>query len=222
MPVTSPTYQLTDDPYAQIEDLLSPNGRRGGQGKDHRTLMDGILWVLSDSSRWRNLPERFGPWPSVYDRFRSWTRRGLWDKIRRRLQARKMRAGDMDGEWFGIDGSVVRAHPSAAGASKKNSRPGSRRTMPSAAARGLRDQAAPDLRRRRDAEGGGRRAGAAARDAASASAAGGSHGRAGAASEGGRGQGVLGQLAAGRAQGAGLDADHRPQEERDGPPQAVR
>lgn len=134
MPVTSPTYQLSDDQYAQIEDLLPKNGRRGGQWKDHRTMIDGILWALSDGGRWRNLPERFGPWQSVYDRFRRWARRGLWDKVLRRLQARKMRAGDIDWELFCIDGSVVRAHQSAAGASKKTSRPGNRRTTPSAAA----------------------------------------------------------------------------------------
>ncbi len=135
MPVTSPTYRLSDHQYEQIEDLLPTNGQRGGQWKDHRTMIDGILWALSDGGRWRNLPAEFGPWQSVYDRFRSWTRRGLWDKILRRLQARKMHAGDIDWELFCIDGSVVRAHQSAAGASKKNSRPESLRTMPSAAAK---------------------------------------------------------------------------------------
>jgi transposase len=44
-------------------------------------MIDGILRVLSDGGRWRNLPTRFGPWQSVYDRFRNWTRRGLWDRI---------------------------------------------------------------------------------------------------------------------------------------------
>jgi transposase len=135
MTVTSPTYQLSDDQSAQLADLLPPNGCRGGQWKDHRPMIDGILWALADGGRWRNLPERFGPWQSVYDRFRRWTRRGLWDKILRRLQARKMRAGDIDWELFCIDGSVVRAHQSAAGAAKKNCRPGSRRTTPWAAAR---------------------------------------------------------------------------------------
>src|SRR5262245_45043568 len=136
MPVTSPTYQLSDGQYAEIEDLLPPNGRRGGQWKDHRLMIDGILWALSDGGRWRNMPERFGHWQSVYDRFRSWARRGLWDKILRRLQARKMHSGEIDWELFCIDGSVVRAHQSAAGASKKNSRPGSRGTTRWAAARG--------------------------------------------------------------------------------------
>ena len=135
MAVTSPTYQLSDDQWEQIKDLLPQNGQRGGQWKNHRLMIDGILWGLSDGGRWRNLPERFGPWQSVYDRFRRWTRRGLWDKILRRLQARKMRAGDIDWELFCIDGSVVRAHQSAAGASKKNSPPGSPRTTPWAAAK---------------------------------------------------------------------------------------
>ena len=97
MPVTSPTYRLSDEQYEQIQHLLPANGKRGGQWKDHRTMIDGILWALADGGRWRNLPEAFGPWQSVYDRFRSWTRRGLWDRILLRLQARKMRQGGSTG-----------------------------------------------------------------------------------------------------------------------------
>jgi len=135
MPVTSPTYRLSDDQYEQLQDLLPPNGRRGGQWKDHRTMIDGILWALSDGGRWRNLPAEFGPWQSVFDRFRRWTRRGLWDKLLRRLQARRMNAGAIDWSLFCIDGTVVRAHQSAAGASGKKARPASRETTPLAAAR---------------------------------------------------------------------------------------
>lgn len=116
MPVVSPAYQLSDNQYARIEALLPRNGNRGGQWRDHRLMIDGILWALSDGGRWRNLPERFGPWPSVYDRFRRWSRQGLWDRILRHLQARKMQAGEIDWDLFCIDGSVVRAHQSAAGA----------------------------------------------------------------------------------------------------------
>jgi transposase len=119
MPVTSPTYRLSDEQYQKIQDLLPPNGQRGGQWKDHRTMIDGILWALADGGRWRNVPAEFGPWQSVYDRFRRWTRKGLWDKILHRLQARKMHSGEIDWQLFCIDGSVVRAHQSAAGASKK-------------------------------------------------------------------------------------------------------
>jgi transposase len=132
--VTSPTYQLSDQQGQQIQDLLPPNGRRGGQWKDHRLMTDGILWALSDGGRWRNLPERFGPWPSVYDRFRRWAPKGLGDRILRHLQARTMHSGDIDWDLFCIDGSVIRAHQSAAGASKKKRRPASRKTTPWAAA----------------------------------------------------------------------------------------
>src|SRR5918998_1595764 len=99
MAVTSPTYRLSDDQWEQIRDLLPANGNKGG--------------------RWRNLPKEFGPWQTVYDRFRKWCRTGLWDKILRRLQARKMNSDQIDWELFCIDGSVIRAHQSAAGAAKK-------------------------------------------------------------------------------------------------------
>ena len=135
MPVTSPTYELTDAQWEQLHDLLPRNGKPGGQWKDHRLMINGILWALSDGGRWRNLPDRFGPWKSVYDRFRNWARKGLWDRLLLRLQARKLTGGEVDLELFCIDGSVIRAHQSAAGASKKKSRPGSRWTTPSAAAR---------------------------------------------------------------------------------------
>jgi transposase len=120
MAVVSPTYLLADEQWQQIEDLLPSNGQRGGQWHDHRLMIDAILWVLSDGGRWRNMPERFGPWQTVYDRFRKWCRNGLWDRILRRLQARKMRAGDIDWSLFAIDGTVIRAHQSAAGAGEKN------------------------------------------------------------------------------------------------------
>jgi transposase len=121
MAVTSPTYRLSDEQWEQLHDLLPRNGNKGGQWKDHRLMIDGILWALSDGGRWRNLPAEFGPWQTVYDRFRKWCRTGLWDKILRRLQARKMRGGGIDFELFCIDGSVIRAHQSAAGASEKKS-----------------------------------------------------------------------------------------------------
>lgn len=121
MPVTSPTYRLSDEQWEKIKDLLPANGSRGGQWKGHRLMIDGMLWALSDGGRWRNVPAEFGPWQTVYDRFRKWCRSGLWDKILRRLQARKMRGGGIDFGLFCIDGSVIRAHQSAAGAPEKKS-----------------------------------------------------------------------------------------------------
>jgi len=115
--------------------LLPENGKPGGQGKDHRPMIDAILWALADGGRWRNLPERFGPWQSVSDRFRTWTRKGLGDRLLRPLQARQMATGAIDWPLFCIDGTVVRAHQAAAGAPKKKARSARPRTTRSAAAR---------------------------------------------------------------------------------------
>jgi transposase len=146
MPVISPTYQLTDDQWAKIKDLLPPNGRRGGQWKDHRLMIDGIHYGLSDGGRWRNMPACFGPWQTVYDRFRSWTRRGLWDRILRHLQARMMQSGEIDWELFAIDGTVIRAHQSSAGAPEKKSAGWrARRPRPGTKPRRLQHEAAFDL-----------------------------------------------------------------------------
>jgi transposase len=146
MPVVSPSYRLSDEQWEKIKDLLPPNGKRGGQFKDHRRMIDAILWVLSDGGRWRNVPAEFGPWQSVYDRFRSWTRGGIWDRILRHLQARKMNSDEIDWELFAVDGTVIRAHQSAAGAGGEKPAPrGARRPRVRAKPRRLRYQAAFDL-----------------------------------------------------------------------------
>jgi transposase len=133
----SPAYRLTDAQWLAIEPMLpARKNRRGGQYKDHRPVIDGILWALSDGGRWRNMPAEFGPWSSVYDRFRRWARSGVWAAILDALRRRKAEAGEIDERLFSIDGSVVRAHVSAAGAQKKSCRRASRRTTPWAAARG--------------------------------------------------------------------------------------
>jgi transposase len=123
-------YALSDEQWQHIADFFPGNGQRGGQWKDHRLMVDGILWVLGTGAPWRDLPERFGPWGTVYDRFRRWTCAGLWDRILDRLQARRHAAGGIDWELFCIDGSIVRAHKAAAGARKKGVPPASRTTTP--------------------------------------------------------------------------------------------
>ena len=135
MAVKSPEYRLSKEQWALIEPLLPGNRNRGGQWKDHRLMIDGILWILSDGGRWRNLPKCFGPWQTVYDRFRKWTRQGIWDQLLEILRARKQESGEIDFRLFAIDGSVVRAHQSAAGASQKNFPKESRTIMASGAAK---------------------------------------------------------------------------------------
>src|SRR3954466_1312870 len=120
MTTTSPTYRLSDAQWEQIRDFLPTNGHKGGQWKDHRLLIDGILWTLSDGGRWRNLPAEFGPWQTVYDRFRKWCRIGLWDKILWRLQAHKMNSEEIDWELFCTAAPSLGAHQAGAGGEKKN------------------------------------------------------------------------------------------------------
>jgi transposase len=111
-------YELTDDGYERIEPLL-PTQRRGGKWADHRTVLNGIFWVLNAGAQWRDMPERYGKWETIYGRYRRWTREGLFDKILQRLHVSLDEYGRIDWSVFDVDGSNVRAHRAAAGASKK-------------------------------------------------------------------------------------------------------
>ena len=70
---------LTDDQWRRLKPLLPPQKPGTGRpGKDHRTVINGILWILRTGSPWRDLPERFGPWATVASRFYRWRKQGLW------------------------------------------------------------------------------------------------------------------------------------------------
>lgn len=66
--------KLTDEVWKQIAPLLPENGRRGKQWKGHRKVVNGILWKIRTEAPWRDLPERYGPWQTCYDRFSRWRR----------------------------------------------------------------------------------------------------------------------------------------------------
>jgi transposase len=118
-------YDLKDEEYALIEPLLPPErtGKPGCPPKPHRQMLNGILWVLRTGAPWRDVPERYGPWSTVYDRFRHWRDEGLWQRLVDALQARARKYDRFDFEFGAFDGTVVRAHKSAAGAKKGASRP---------------------------------------------------------------------------------------------------
>jgi hypothetical protein len=65
-------HELTDESWAVIEPLLAPP-RMGRPVPDRRQVVNGILWKLSTGAAWRDLPERYGPWKTVYGRFRRWS-----------------------------------------------------------------------------------------------------------------------------------------------------
>jgi transposase len=84
---------------------------------DHRQVLNGILFRVRSGVPWRDLPERYGPWETVYKRFARWQTDGTWARIEAALRTQADGAGELD--WDAqIDSSVVRAHQHAAGARK--------------------------------------------------------------------------------------------------------
>jgi len=110
-------YELTDEQWALIRTLM-PRPRPGGRWNDHRTTLNGMMWVLKSGSPWRDMPERYGSWKSVYHRFQRWTLDGMFEKILARLRYKLDQDGYIDWDVWCVDGSNVRAHQSAAGASE--------------------------------------------------------------------------------------------------------
>jgi transposase len=112
-------HELTDDQWTGLATLLPPQRPRTGRpAKDHRTVLNGILWILRTGAPWRDLPGRYGTWQTVYSRFRRWQEAGIWDQVLRTLQAEAAYDDTLDGSLIMIDGSNVRAHQHAAGAKK--------------------------------------------------------------------------------------------------------
>ncbi|WP_405650457.1 IS5 family transposase [Streptomyces sp. NBC_01386] len=110
---------MTDAQWARLEPLL-PVGVKPGRPPVHpkRQLIDGIRWRTRAGTPWRDVPERYGSWQTVYGLFRRWQRDGTWKHILEQLQAR----ADADGliAWdVSVDSTIARAHQHAAGARKK-------------------------------------------------------------------------------------------------------
>ena len=82
----------------------------------NRLFFDAVLWVARTGVPWRDLPERFGRWNSVWRRFDRWAKKGIWRAVFEVWQ-------DPDVEWLILDSTVIRAHPCAAGAPKKRTAP---------------------------------------------------------------------------------------------------
>ena len=113
-------HELTDEQWELIELVLPKRtATTGRKPRDQRQMLNGILWTLRTGAPWRDLPERFGPWQTVYDYYRNWRDDGTFDRVLRKLQVRLDRDGKIDWDLWCIDGSSVRASRAAAGASKK-------------------------------------------------------------------------------------------------------
>ena len=108
-----PRHAISDDDWRRVEPLLPARGPAG----DRRRFVDAVLYVARTGIPWRDLPARFGHWNSARRRFDRWSRAGVWQRVFGALQ-------DPDLEWVILDSTVIRAHPSAAGAERKRTGPG--------------------------------------------------------------------------------------------------
>jgi transposase len=105
---------LTDAEWERIESLMpSSDGARGRPFRDHRQVIEGIVYRFRAGIPWRDLPASFGPWQTVWKRHRRFSSDGTWDKIHARLVAEADAAGAVD--WaVSVDSTVNRAHQHAA------------------------------------------------------------------------------------------------------------
>ncbi|MEU4259412.1 IS5 family transposase [Streptomyces fradiae] len=121
---------LTNREWSLLEPHLPPLGGRGGRWNDHRTVVNKILFRVRTGVPWRDLPERYGSWKTIYERHRRWSADGTWDRILQSVQADADLAGRIDWSMVGVDSTSCRAHQHATGARKARPRVPKKRTTP--------------------------------------------------------------------------------------------
>lgn len=106
---------LSDAEWERLQPFLPVSNGRCGRWRDHRQVIDGILHRVRTGVQWRDLPERFGPWKTVYERHRLWSADGTWERLLQQVQAAADAVGEID--WgISVDSTIVRAHQQAADA----------------------------------------------------------------------------------------------------------
>jgi len=104
---------MSNKEWAFFEPFVTARGpKRGRPASNHRLVLDGIFWIARTGAPWRDLPDDFGKWSSVYRQFRRWSTSGLWDAMLEALNA----TGAAQSTMQMIDSTIVRAHQHAAGA----------------------------------------------------------------------------------------------------------
>ena len=116
---------LTDEAWAEIAPILATLKSRAGSppALSDRLFIEAVLYLARTGTPWRDLPEDFGQWDAVYNRFRRWEARGIWRRLWERLQAEDCSLA----RHIFLDATIVRAHQHAAGALKKTVGPPPRR-----------------------------------------------------------------------------------------------
>src|SRR5215467_1214424 len=107
-------YGLRDDQWDRIKDLLpGREGHVGGTAEDNRLFLEAVLYRFRTGCPWHDLPERFGFWKTIHQRFSGWAKGGVFEHIF------KLLAEDHDNEYVMIDATIVRANQRSAGVRKK-------------------------------------------------------------------------------------------------------
>ena len=120
-------HELSDAEWEVLSRLLS-KPVTGRPRQDDRVVLNGFVWKLRTGSAWRDVPERYGSWQSLYTRFRRWALDGTFTGMLRAIQAEKDAAGDID--WLvSVDSTVARVHQHAAGARKGGPAKGTKHTI---------------------------------------------------------------------------------------------
>lgn len=110
--------ELSDAAWARIEPLMPRVAGRSRPWRDHRQVVEGIVHRYRTGIAWRDLPERFGPWQTVWKRHHRFSTDGTWDRLLAVLQEEADRRGELD--WnVSVDSSVIRAHQHGATAKRE-------------------------------------------------------------------------------------------------------
>jgi len=112
---------LTEKQWRQLAPHLPPSPRHAHAYAyvEHRHVINGILWRLRTGAPWRDIPPRYGPWPTCHDGFVRWSRNGTWHRPLMIMRAAADEAGLIDWDGAALDATHVKAHRSASGARKK-------------------------------------------------------------------------------------------------------
>ena len=118
-------FDITDEQWERIAALLPPThpDKRGHPWADHRSVLNGILWIMRTGAPWADLPERYAPKSTCNDRLRVWQADGTWERILQQIQSQDEQAGQVIWVEDALDATIVRAHQHAAGARRQKKRP---------------------------------------------------------------------------------------------------
>ena len=119
--------ELTNEQYARIAPLLPRS--RGNTKLSHRQVLNALLYMAEQGCKWRALPERFGPWHTVYMRLNRWAKAGVLERVFAALSAEQPAARGWD--TLSLDSTIIKLHPDAAGARRRG---GARRSAARAGA----------------------------------------------------------------------------------------